>query len=315
MGPAGDVETEFIEHLRQRLPPHSALRLGIGDDAAVVACGGEEIVTAADMLVQGRHFRLDEATFEQVGRKALAVNLSDLAAMAARPIAAVVSLALPEHDALESAKRLFEGMIPLAEQFSVAIAGGDTNVWPGPLAINVAVFGAPPARGVWRRDGAHVGDVLLATGEFGGSILGRHLDFTPLVAEAAEIARGFHVQAAMDVSDGLLLDLHRLATASGCGAAVDLGAVPIAPAAKQLAAREGGSSAPLDHALSDGEDFQLLFALAPEEAERLLVHPPAGLRLTRLGEFVERPGLFAKEGNSLRSLAPRGYVHGRAAPA
>ena len=307
------MESEFIEHLLRRLPTQPALRLGVGDDAAVVTCGGADVVAASDMLVDGRHFRLGEATARQIGRKALAVNLSDFAAMAARPTAALVSFALPEQPAVDRtagdlAAELIEGMLPLADQFGAAIAGGDTNVWPGPLVVNVALLGTPPAGGVWRRAGAVAGDVLVATGEFGGSLLGRHLDFTPLVDEAAAIAERYCVHAAMDVSDGLSLDASRLAAASGCGVVLDLDRVPIAEAAK-LRARDDGTPS-LDHALGDGEDFQLLLALAANEAERLLADPPQGLLLTQIGEFAPEPGLFARRNGAVEPLAPQGYVHG-----
>ena len=303
------VELEFIEHLRMRLPPHPALRLGVGDDAAVVACG-DDVVVAADMLVEGRHFRLAEATARQVGRKALAVNLSDFAAMAARPIAAVVSLAVSEQGALDAAVGVLEGMLPLAEEFEVAIAGGDTNVWDGPLVVNVTLMGAPGPQGLWRRDGAEVGDALLATGSFGGSLLGRHLDFTPLVREAAAVAERCAVHAALDVSDGLSLDAGRLAAASGCGIVLDLDAIPVARAARELSHRSADGQSALDHALCDGEDFQLLLAVERAAAEELVAAPPAGLQLAQIGEVIAEEGLFARDGAGRRPLPPRGYEHG-----
>ncbi len=131
------MELEFVKWLRDRLPPHRNLALGAGDDAAVVRLAGADCVLSVDMLTEGVDFQLDRATPRQVGRKALAVNLSDIAAMAAQPVAALVALALPRTGGLELAKELFEGLIPLAERYDVAIAGGDTNSWDGPLVASI----------------------------------------------------------------------------------------------------------------------------------------------------------------------------------
>ncbi len=151
-------------------------------------------------------------------REALAVNLSDLAAMAARPLAAVIALALPRHDALRIAQELYEGLLPLAERYGVAIAGGDTNSWDAPLAVAITLLGTPGPRGPLLRSGARPGDRILVTGAFGGSILDRHFDFEPRVHEALLLASRYDLHAGIDVSDGLSLDLSRLAAASGCGA-------------------------------------------------------------------------------------------------
>ena len=173
-----------------------------------------------DLLTDGVDFELSKVSARCVGRKALAVNLSDLAAMAARPVAALDALALPRSGALELAKELFEGILPLAEKHGVAIAGGDTNTWDGPLVISVTLCGEVAA-GAVRRDGARPGDGIVVTGALGGSILGHHFDFEPRVAEALWLADRFTLHAGMDVSDGLSLDLWRMAQASGCGAVLD----------------------------------------------------------------------------------------------
>jgi thiamine-monophosphate kinase len=261
------------------------------------------------MLTDGVDFDLAACDPRRVVRKALAVNLSDLAAMAARPEAALVSLALPRSAGIELATALYEGLLPLAEEFDVAIAGGDTNTWNGPLVISVTAVGSVTRSGVWRRSGARPGDRILVTGEFGGSILGRHFDFVPRVQEALYWSARHEVHAAIDVSDGLSLDLHRLCQASGVGAIVDLEKIPIASAAHELAVQRADGVSPLDHALADGEDFELILAAAPQVAQVMLREPPAGVKLTCIGEFSEAPGLWrrAEEGNE--PLAPRGYVH------
>jgi thiamine-monophosphate kinase len=240
----------------------------------------------------------------------LAVNLSDLAAMAARPLAALVSLALPRQGGKALAVELYEGLIPLAEEFEVAIAGGDTNTWDGPLVMSVTAVGELAGREPLLRSGARPGDEVLVTGAFGGSILGRHFDFQPRVREALFLNANYELHAAIDVSDGLSLDLSRVAEESGCGALVDLEAIPIDADAYQLAESLNDGRTALDHALSDGEDFELILAAPPQEAQRLLQDQPLRAPLARIGRFLSEPGLWqtAPEGGR-RPLPPRGYEH------
>lgn len=309
------MEAEFLDWLRTRLSPPSRFPLGIQDDAAWVsfesrgAAAPPGCVMTVDLLTDGVDFRLAETAPERIGRKALAVNLSDLAAMAARPLAALVAVALPRSDALNLAKRLYQGLLPLAERFGVAIVGGDTNTWDGPLAISVTAVGEASARGPLRRDGARPGDAIVVTGEFGGSILGKHFDFEPRVHEARTLHERHELHAGMDVSDGLSLDLARLCAASGCGAALDLDNIPIAPAARELAARRDDSSTALDHALGDGEDFELLLAMPPDEARRLIDQQPLTVPLTVVGQFIEQTGLWRSQAGRLLPLTPRGFLH------
>ena len=184
------MERELIHWLRQRLPPHPLLRLGPGDDAAVLnMAGAQQCVITVDLLSDHVDFELAEIDPRRAGRKALAVNLSDLAAMAAEPLAAVIALALPRQGGMELAQALYEGMLPLAERYELAIAGGDTNSWDGPLAISITLLGKVTSRGPLCRAGVRPGDRILASGVFGGSILGRHLDFEPRVREALRSGR------------------------------------------------------------------------------------------------------------------------------
>jgi thiamine-monophosphate kinase len=305
------MEAELIAYLRRRIGSHPSLRLGIGDDAAVLCMGGaEECVMTVDMLMDHVDFELAAADPRRVGRKALAVNLSDLAAMAARPLAGVVALALPRAGGMALAVDLYEGLLPLAEQYGLAIAGGDTNSWDGPLVLSVTLLGRPGRRGPLLRSGARPGDRILVTGSFGGSILGRHFDFSPRVDEAVLLHERYGLRAGIDASDGLSLDLARLAEESGCGAELATAAIPIAEAARRLAQQRGDGSTPLDHALSDGEDFELILAVAPEEAARALAEQPLGVPLTEIGRFVAERGLWQlDESGGRRPLAPQGYLH------
>jgi len=172
----------------------------------------------------------------------------------------------------------------------------------------------PTPRGPLRRGGAQVGDQILVTGALGGSMLGHHLDFEPRVREALLLHERYTLHAGMDVSDGLALDLSRLAAESGVGAALRLSDVPIAPAAEQWARHLADGSTPLDHALGDGEDFELLITAPPDEARRMLaaqpLRAPYGVSITAVGEIVAEPGLWQLEGEAGRHpLLPRGFMH------
>ena len=296
------MERDFIHWLRQRLPEPSGVAIGVGDDAAVLDLSVRPTLVTVDMLTDGVDFILAEADPRRVGRKALAVNLSDIAAMAGEPRAAFVAVALPREGAGELARELAEGMLPLAEKYGVTLAGGDTNTWDGPLVISVTLLGTASERGPLLRSGAKPGDKVLVTGSLGGSILGRHFDFEPRIREALLLHRQYTLHAGMDISDGLLLDLSRLTEESKCGARLDLAQVPIAESAHQLNDRKS----PLEHALSDGEDFELILAVPAEEAERLLADQPLGVPRTCIGEFVAKPGLCSTDGSPLE---PRGWEH------
>ena len=302
------MELDFIRWLRGRLPDDARLRVGPGDDAAVLDVGRGLVVTT-DMVTDGVDFHLERCDPRRAGRKALAVNLSDLAAMAAQPLAVVVSVALPRKGAAELARALVEGMIPLAQEFDVAFAGGDTNTWDGPLAISVTALGEVTEHGALLRSGAKPGDAIVVTGSFGGSILGKHFDFQPRIREALYLNANYRVRACIDVSDGLARDLSHMATASACGAVLDIEAVPIADAARELAVTSVGRTA-LDHALGDGEDFELLLAMSPEEAARVLADQPLDAPLARVGEFIAEPGFWRRtsDGKS-QPLEPTGFEH------
>ncbi len=304
------MERELIAWIRQQVAAHPCLRLGLGDDAAVVELGGRPCVVTVDLVTDHVDFELSEIDPRRAGRKALAVNLSDLAAMAARPLAAVVAVVLPRQGGMELAKALYQGMLPLAEKYNVAIAGGDTNSWDGPLAVSVTLLGSPTGSGPLRRSGAQPGDQLVATGRFGGSLLGRHLDFEPRVGEAILLHERYELHAGIDVSDGLARDLGHLAAESACGAVLHSERIPVAADARRLAVKLADGSTPLEHALKDGEDFELLLAVPPEEARRMAAEQPLGVPLAVIGEFVEEPGLWLADASGRREpLEPKGWEH------
>jgi thiamine-monophosphate kinase len=313
------MESQFIAWLRERLRGHRRLLLGPGDDAAVLRLADRtDCVVTTDLLTDGVDFALEQTPGSRIGHKALAVNLSDLAAMAARPVAAVVALALPRLRGLELAKDLYEGMLSLAERFDLAIAGGDTNSWNGGLVIAVTAIGETTDRGPLTRSGAKPGDRIVVTGQFGGSILGRHLDVEPRVAEALVLQERYTLHAGIDCSDGLSLDLSRICVESTCGAIIDIDRVPIAEAAVRVSEIDsakldmsGARATPLDHALCDGEDFELILAVPSEASAQMVTQQPlAGVPLTDIGEFVPERGLWQRDGAGRTTpLVPRGWEH------
>lgn len=304
------LESELVKWLKENLPETPRLRIGLGDDAAEL--GGfdsSRVVVTTDTVTDQVDFILKDIDPRQAGHKALGVNLSDLAAMAARPVAVVVSLVLPQENSLQLAYALYEGMLPLAEKFDVVIAGGDTNTWNGPLAISITAIGEPTEYGLLTRSGAQAGDELLVTGSLGGSILGRHLAVEPRVDEALLLNERYELHAGMDISDGLALDASRLATESEVGILLDLDAVPVSSAAQELSQRDGES--PVQHALADGEDFELLLAVSPQEASKILADQPLPVPVTRIGAVIAEPGLWQSDGkDSKQPLTPQGFQHG-----
>ena len=307
------METDFVAWLVSRLPADPRLEVPPGDDAAVLRPPAlRRTVITVDMLMEGIDFILGpDCSPQAVGHKALAVSLSDLAAMGARPEAAVVAVALPRHGGDALGRGIQAGLEGLAAEHGVVLAGGDTNAWDGPLVISTTVLGSVAPGAAWRRDGARPGDLLVVTGAFGGSLLGRHLAVRPRVREARFIADNFPVHAAIDCSDGLTLDLARMMAASGTRGVVRLADVPIHPDAISRAARDGGT--PLDRALGDGEDFELILALPPDAAHGLVAAagtPPLDLPITVIGTVEEGAGLVAEAADGSRSpLEPRGFVH------
>ena len=193
----------------------------LGPETIPPQCGSapwRAVLVTTDMLLEGSCFVLAEAGPRRVGRKAMAVNLSDVAAMAGRPMAAVVSVGLARDGGRSLAEDLYRGLREMADEFDTAIVGGDTNSWDGPLAISVTLFGEPTGRGPVTRSGARPGDWLLCTGTFGGSIRGHHLDFTPRVREALRLHEVADLHAMIDVSDGLAADVWHICTESRVGA-------------------------------------------------------------------------------------------------
>lgn len=304
MSPTEDEITAWFG--AQRLLSPDRFPIGIGDDMAQIAVGqGASVLITTDMLLEGTHFDLGTATLQQAGYKAIATSLSDCAAMATVPLAAVVAVALPPDFGDARLKELHAGIVQAGDRYDCPLVGGDITCWKsaGPLAVSVAMLSKPGDHAPVRRDGAKAGDVICVTGSLGGSGRGRHLDFTPRVKEALAIAQAVRLHAMIDISDGLSTDLNRICRQSGVGAILTASSIPIAPAARD-------ERDPLGAALNEGEDFELLFTLAPEPWEKLRRSWDACVPITPIGHIEEEPGMrMAMPDGACRELKPGGYDH------
>ncbi len=295
-------ETDLIAALETLSPSNPNILVGIGDDAAVVKAHQRDSLVCTDMLMEGVHFKLATATPAQIGHKALAVNLSDIAAMGGSAESAYISLAIPRRLAnREFIAAFYRGVQALASTFGVAIAGGDTNIWDGPLVVNVTAIGLAHKKGPILRAGAAVGDTIFVTGPLGGSIEGHHLDFRPRLDEAKLLLDHFDVRSMMDISDGLAKDLRELARQSEVAAHLNPEALP---RRAHIAAKKNA----LEHVLTDGEDFELCFTLDAIDSARLLADSRFQF-CTAIGTMHEGAGLYW-QGATPEPITLRGYEHG-----
>ena len=292
-------EDRWLADALANLASSDAVRLGPGDDAAVVDAGPDGVVVTTDALVDGVHFVLADCGPEAAARKAVGVNLSDLAAMGAQPVGMVVAAVLPR----PVDRTLFEGLMAgfrhEAERFDCPLLGGDTNTAEGPLVLSVTALGRPGGGGIVTRAGGRAGQLLSVTGPLGGSGAGRHLTPTPRLAAGEALARLGIATAMMDISDGLSRDLPRLAAASGVGAVVDAGAVPI----------HDDAEGDLERALHEGEDFELLVAHAALEDGQREALAAAGVTLWPIGRLDEGPGVRLEDASGIHPLPTGGYDH------
>ena len=301
-------ERDFVRWLEKRCGGvRNNVVLGIGDDMAMLRSEGQPVLVTSDMLLDGVHFQSEKHSPGEIGRKAACCSLSDCAAMAVKPVGAILSLALPRTFSAGQAQELVESLIATCEEYGCPLIGGDTTSWDNPMAVDVSMLAQPHSDIVpVRRDGGQKDDGVFVTGKLGGSLLGKHLTFTPRVAEAEMIARtlGPKLHAMMDISDGVAIDLDRMIEASGVGALLEekLLQTVASDAAKEASANDGRSI--LDHVLSDGEDFELLIAgnINADAANHLGLLPigkvtaDSGLRIRTLAENEEK-------------LEPKGYQH------
>src|SRR5476649_2020973 len=316
-------EFELIAKLTKSLPTNESVVAGAGDDCAVLDLGVPDklILFKTDAVVEGVHFTR-ETPPEKIGRKALARCLSDIAAMAGTPAAALVTIALPaapkrgegglENFDAEFVSKIYDGLNALAKKYGVAVVGGETTTNPGRILISIALLGTVPRGKQILRSGAKAGDAIFVTGELGGSRAKKHLDFEPRLAEARWLAEHFSVHAMIDLSDGLAGDLRHILKAGDAGAELLKSAVPISREAK-LAARKGSPAKPaFAAALTDGEDFELLFTTSSKDAVKLLdawKKKFTKLKLSCIGKIVAGDGILIRDKSGSHQLNSGGYVH------
>lgn len=302
------MEQSFLAWLKGRVRALPAVAVGIGDDAAILdVSAGQQIVATTDAIIDQVDFVVAEHALSAIGYKAMAINLSDIAAMGGTATSALVTLALPSLRATETAAGVYEGILAAAQQYGISIAGGDLSVYDGPLSITITMLGTVPTGRAWLRSGAREGDALILTGPVGGSLLGRHLRPTPRLDLVPKLRDVVDVHAAIDISDGFSLDLDRLCAASGVGAEIDTAQLPIHRDAVARAEQTGRK--PLEHALGDGEDFELILAMAPDDWRRLESQRP-DLGLVQVGNFSGRTGLWSRGEKGLRRMLASGFIHG-----
>jgi thiamine-monophosphate kinase len=297
-------ERQLIEYVRRlaggRRPPW--LPVGIGDDAAVVAPPGDgRVVLTTDMLIAGTHF-LPQTPAEQVGYKAVARCLSDLAAMASRPLCTLAAIAFGPEPPAGGHERLVRALWETGRRFGAPLIGGDVSSIAGPLTLAVTALGTVLPPGPVLRSGARPGDALCVTGRLGGSLRGRHLTFVPRVDAALELAARCPVHAMIDVSDGLSTDALHIAEESRVGLVIEASAIPVS--------EEAGPQDALRHALDDGEDYELLFCVPPRDAEALAASGLAGVSVSVIGRVTDGPECaLVHPGGAREPLRSGGWEH------
>ena len=306
-------EFELIDRLTRSLHTNDSVLTGPGDDCAVLdmTIPDRLLLFKTDAIVQGVHFDAT-APAEKVGHKALARCLSDVGAMAGTPTAALITLGLPPGFDPEFLDRLYKGLNATARRYDVAIVGGETTTNPERLLISVSLLGWVPRDKVALRSGARAGDAIFVTGELGGSRAGKHLDFEPRLEEARWLANHFSIHSMIDLSDGLAGDLPHLLKSRGLGAELLSPAIPISPEARRAAKASGTAKPGLLAALTDGEDFELLFTVSGRDAVPLLDSWKArfpGLGLHCIGKITSTPGIGIRDRHGRRPLNVHGYEH------
>lgn len=334
--PVSFLSEEEVVRLIQSLAgaAEGELVVGIGDDAAVVASQARNLVVTTDLLVEGVHFDLKFIRPYDLGGRAMAANLSDLAAMGALPRWGFLSLGLPPRPQASFVEELVRGLVEFGRRYGLSLAGGDTVRSPQ-VVLNLCLIGqADPVKPLLR-SGGRAGDAVCVSGRLGRSAAGLawlqsggdpaapeaaaavevHLRPLPRVAGGRALAESGRVHAMMDLSDGLATDLYRLCRASGLGARVQAQRLPLDGATRLLAAKLGAD--PLDWALRGGEDFELLFTCDPGDLElltQLLAESEPGLETTRVGSLVREPGVRLEDGGQVQEIGLSGYDHFREEP-
>ncbi|MFP4027255.1 MAG: thiamine-phosphate kinase [Candidatus Brocadiia bacterium] len=302
-------ERELIEflHTLSAEAPREWLKLGMGDDAAVARMHGQSAVITTDMLIEKTHY-LAKTSPAKIGWKAIARCLSDLAAMAAEPLCTVAAVSFPPDAKTSFCRKMLRSLAEAAEKLSAPLIGGDISSGTDVTVLAVTAIGTPPPEGCVRRDTAQPGDSICVTGKLGESVKsGRHLVFTPRINEGREARTNYNLHAMIDISDGVSTDLNHICEASGLGATIHAGKMPIS--AEAISGEERQKSA-LNSALNEGEDYELLFCLPSDEARVVEEKGLAGTPVSVIGSMTaETDCVIVLKDGTQRSLRPGGWEH------
>ena len=300
-------ESGLINKLTADLLADETVLAGPGDDCAVLEIEGQKLLFKTDAIVEGIHFGT-EASPEQVGRKALARPLSDIAAMGGIPSHALITLGINTNIKEDYIEAVYRGLKNCAAQYGVNIVGGETTTLPK-FTLSVSLLGK--VKNPIMRSGSKIGDAIFVSGELGGSIVEHHLNFIPRIAESQWLTDSFNIHAMIDLSDGLASDLRHLLT-THTGAEILASALPIRRAARENAQANPSSKTALLAALTDGEDYELLFTASPKDAITVLDEwktqfPDTPLKC--IGKIIDQPGIHLRDENGTKPLTLHGYDH------
>lgn len=293
-------EFGLIDRLKRKLKSDRSVLHSIGDDAAVIKYTKDEyLLFASDMLVEDVDFKItgDKELFAKIGHKALACNISDIAAMGGEPKYVLVNLGLRADLPAEKVFEIFSGIEKTARKFGISVVGGDLSS-AEKIIISISIIGFVEKKFLTLRSTAKSGDVIFVTGALGGSGRGSHLTFTPRLKEARYLVSKYKINSMLDISDGLVQDLSHILRASGKGAVLYKEKIPVSPSAKDI-----------NSALYEGEDFELLFTASETAAEKLA--KDKNLKIFRIGEILGDKKKFTmvdKKGFSVK-LKPKGFRH------
>lgn len=296
-------EFNFISEIAKRCKEHKTVIKGIGDDTAVVEFTKDKfLLLTADMLIENVHFTRFQPP-DDIGHKAIACSISDIAAMGGMPHYALVSIAFPKNLALSFAKKIYKGIQDTAGVFEISIVGGDTNC-ADKIVIDVFICGIVEKKKLVLRNGARQGDCIFVTGSLGGSQAGKHLRFTPRLKQARFLVSNYPLNSMIDISDGLVSDLGHIVTQSKVGAILFEDAIPLSRNVYSV-----------DDAYYTGEDFELLFTMPKKYSKQLLSKWPFKKKvgLSCIGEIIiHRKGIFVKDKDSrIKKIKKGGYEHFR----
>ena len=304
-------EFNLIDRIQKNIGVGKSVVQGIGDDAAVVRLERKDklLLYTCDTIVENVHFTKNTAPY-RIGWKALAVNLSDIAAMGGGPKYALISLGCPKRTPIRKIDGIYRGIRALAKEFDVNIIGGDTIHLPKALVITITVIGEVERKFLTLRRGAKVGDAICVTGTLGGSFsCKKHLFFTPRINEARFLTQNFQISSMIDVSDGLAGDLMRILEQNKVGAKIFADKIPISKAA--ISSSKGKKKTALKMALYDGEDFELLFTVNKKETGNIQkrFEKKFSILLSIIGEITKPPQkiILIKENGKEKEIPPEGY--------